>query len=50
MKLLESNFLKTGNLWEKYDGLTGNVVNAEYDAPPMMGWTAGAYLYFVYKT
>lgn len=44
--LLESNFEKTGNLWEKYNGLTGEVVNAEYSAPPMMGWTAGVYLAF----
>lgn len=46
--LLGDNFKKTGKLWEKYDGVTGEVVNAEYDAPPMMGWTAGAYLYFFY--
>lgn len=46
INLLETEFEKTGNLWEKYDGLTGNVVNAEYDAPPMMGWTAGVYLFF----
>ena len=45
-ELLESNFEKTGNLWEKYNGLTGEVVNAEYSAPPMMGWTAGVYLAF----
>lgn len=44
--LLEHNFAKTGNLWEKYDGNTGEVVNAEYNAPPMMGWTAGVYLAF----
>ena len=35
--LLESNFAKTGKLWEKYNGITGQVVNAEYNAPPMMG-------------
>ena len=44
--LLESNFAKTGKLWEKYNGITGQVVNAEYNAPPMMGWTAGVYLAF----
>lgn len=44
--LLENNFENTGNLWEKYNGLTGETVNAEYNAPPMMGWTAGVYLYF----
>ena len=45
--LLESNFAKTGKLWEKYNGITGQVVNAEYNAPPMMGWTAGVYLAFL---
>ena len=44
--LLEKNFAKTGKLWEKYDGNTGEVVNAEYSAPPMLGWTAGVYLAF----
>lgn len=44
--LIDKNFEKTGNLWEKYNGLTGDVVNAEYNAPPMMGWTAGVYLFF----
>lgn len=43
--LLENNFNSTGKLWEKYDGLTGEVVNSEYQAPPMMGWTAGVYLF-----
>ena len=42
--LLEKNFGKTEKLWEKYNGLTGEVVNSEYAAPPMMGWTAGVYL------
>ena len=45
--LLEANFARTGKLWEKYDGNTGEVVNAEYSAPPMMGWTAGVYLAFL---
>ena len=44
--LLEQNFSKTCNLWEKYNGITGEVVNVEYDAPPMLGWTAGVYLAF----
>lgn len=41
--LVEHTFDKTGNLWEKYNGLTGEVAADEYDAPPMMGWTAGVY-------
>ena len=45
--LLEENFAATGKLWEKYDGNTGKVVNAEYNAPPMLGWTAGVYLAFL---
>ena len=44
--LLEKNFAHTGNLWEKYNGITGTVDNAEYNAPPMLGWTAGSYLFF----
>lgn len=44
--LVEANFAETGNLWEKYDGLTGKVASDEYEAPPMMGWTSGVYLYF----
>jgi len=44
--LVECNFDKTGNLWEKYNGVTGEVASDEYDAPPMMGWTAGVYIHF----
>ena len=44
--LVEHNFEKTGNLWEKYNAVTGEIASDEYDAPPMMGWTAGVYLHF----
>lgn len=44
--LIDNGFSNTGNLWEKYDGNTGKVVANEYEAPPMMGWTAGVYIYF----
>ncbi len=44
--LVENNFEKTGNFWEKYNGVTGTVAADEYDAPPMMGWTAGVYVAF----
>ena len=37
-------FEKTGRLWEKTDAETGDVAGGEYDAAPMMGWTAGVYL------
>jgi len=45
--LVESNFAETGNLWEKYDGITGKVASDEYEAPPMMGWTFGVYIHFL---
>ncbi len=52
VSLVEANFEKTNNLWEKYNVVTGgtDVVQegsnsaSNQDMPPMMGWTAGAYL------
>lgn len=44
--LVETNFDRTGNLWEKYDGLTGEKASLEYTAAPMVGWTAGTYIFF----
>jgi alpha,alpha-trehalase len=44
---VESNFVKTGRLWEKYDAVMGGIgESAEYETPEMMGWTAGVYVYF----
>lgn len=44
--LVESNFEKTGTLWEKYNVVTGGVSTAaEYETPTMLGWSAGIYLY-----
>lgn len=37
-------FAKTGQLWEKTDAETGEVAGGEYDAAPMLGWTAGVFL------
>lgn len=39
------NLAISGQLWEKYNALTGgiDVVN-EYKMPPMIGWTAGTFL------
>ncbi len=37
-------FEKTGRLWEKTDAETGGVAGGEYEAAPMLGWTAGVYL------
>ena len=35
----------SGNLWEKYNVVTGEVSTAKkYDTPAMMGWSAGVYL------
>lgn len=46
VRTVERNFESTGNLWEKYNVVTGEVaVNKEYKTPPMMGWSAGIYLY-----
>jgi len=43
---IDSIYQKTGNLWEKYNGITGTIdVKSEYDMPPFMGWTAGAFMY-----
>lgn len=50
VKLVEKNFEKTNNLWEKYNVVTGGIdvedESSERHAimPPMMGWTAGVYL------
>ncbi len=39
-------FERTGHLWEKYNVVTGDVsASLEYDTPPMMGWSAGVYLF-----
>lgn len=46
IKLIETNFQNTGKLWEKYNGITGEVSNDDYNAPTMMGWTAGIYWFF----
>lgn len=46
INLIDGNFAETGNLWEKYNGLNGEVANADYNAPKMMGWTAGIYMFF----
>ena len=43
--LAEGVYKKTGQLWEKYDVVTGEVSTAkEYETPAMMGWSAGVYL------
>ncbi|MBO4468520.1 MAG: alpha,alpha-trehalase [Clostridia bacterium] len=50
VKLVDENYEKTGNLWEKYNVATGGLdvkaekTNSGGDMPAMMGWTAGAYI------
>ena len=45
-RTVEREFERTGNLWEKYNVVTGTVsASFEYDTPPMMGWSAGVYLF-----
>ena len=46
--LIETCFENTGKLWEKYNGITGDVSNEDYTAPSMMGWTSG--LYWLFKS
>ena len=44
--LVAKVFSETEKLWEKYNVVTGEVsVTQEYKTPPMMGWSAGVYLY-----
>lgn len=43
--LVDKVFAETGNLWEKYNVVEGNInVSNEYKMPAMMGWSAGTYL------
>ena len=37
-------FEEKGKIFEKTDAETGRLSEAEYDPPPMIGWTAGVYL------
>lgn len=42
--LIERTFLETGDLWEKYNVVSGNTdVASEYETPKMLGWTFGVY-------
>lgn len=47
INLVNDNFLKTNNLWEKYNIIDGTSNAAsEYGTPALLGWTAGVYIYF----
>lgn len=39
-----SQFEATGQLWEKYNAVTGALGTGEYEAQPMLGWTAGVFV------
>ncbi len=45
--LVERNFETTGNIWEKYNVVEGTVATTVEGglAAPMMGWSAGVYLF-----
>ncbi len=48
--LIEKNFDAHGKLFEKYNGLTGDIdAISEYGTPEMLGWTAGVYMRFLDK-
>jgi hypothetical protein len=44
---VEREFAQTGQLWEKIDTVGGGIAGGEYEAQPMLGWTAGVYLAFL---
>ena len=45
--LIEKNFAAHGKLFEKYNGITGDIdAVSEYGTPEMLGWTAGVYMVF----
>ena len=46
LTVVELNFENHGQLWEKYNGIDGEISKTkEYETPPMMGWSAATYLY-----
>jgi len=46
VEVVETNYVQTGHLWEKYNVVDGSVrVVNEYDMPAMLGWTFGTYYY-----
>ncbi len=46
LEVVELNFEKHGRLWEKYNGIDGEIsITKEYKTPPLMGWSASIYLF-----
>ncbi len=47
LETVSRNYAKTGLLWEKYDGIDGEVSKKnEYEVPEMLGWTGGVFEVF----
>lgn len=44
LQTVVTNYLETGQLWEKYDAVSGRPHRAEYEPQPMLGWTAGVFV------
>ncbi len=44
LRLNITHFERTGQLWEKFDVVAGKIAGGEYEAQPMLGWTAGTFL------
>jgi alpha,alpha-trehalase len=44
---VSTEFGRSGNLWDKYNGLTGAPGGIERPAIPILGWTAGVFRAFV---
>jgi alpha,alpha-trehalase len=38
------HFESTGQLWEKFNCLDGSIAGGEYEAQPMLGWSAGVFV------
>lgn len=46
ISLVDTVFDRTGRIWEKYDGVRGDISETtEYTTPAMLGWSAGVYLW-----
>lgn len=46
VRSVADTFTVTGNLWEKYNAVSGGIdVANEYPMPKMLGWTAGVFIY-----
>ncbi len=39
------HFEATGQLWEKFDARSGEIAGGEYEAQPMLGWSAGVFVF-----